>query len=213
MPICGIPPFPPLDPENNGRAYTGCVATAMAQIMRYHEHPNSYNYSIMPDIVSDTNYTSTGTNAIAQLMFDVALSLPSTPGCKATGAAEDNQDIVDAFIGQFGYSSTAYKASYNFETVKSEIRNGRPVILTAYRDKILWIPTKGHAWVADGYVDSFTCTDPYNSFDGYGIAMLHMNWGWGNNTSNGWYYSHTWTPPVNLNFQYKKEMVVGIQPQ
>ena len=68
--------FTPEHPEgNNGHTYTGCVATAMAQIMKYWEYPDtakgvvnyhwgdyyevdlnkeSYDYSLMPNFLCQT---------------------------------------------------------------------------------------------------------------------------------------------------------------
>lgn len=46
-------------------AVTGCVATAMAQVMKYHTYPASYNWSGMPDTY--------GTTATATLMRDIGL--------------------------------------------------------------------------------------------------------------------------------------------
>jgi hypothetical protein len=47
---------------NNGYAPTGCVATAMSQVLRYYQYPNTYNWSIMPSII--TSYTSDGANEL-----------------------------------------------------------------------------------------------------------------------------------------------------
>lgn len=41
-----------------GTAPTGCVATAMAQVIRYWEYPNDYNWSVMPNKIN-TNATLT----------------------------------------------------------------------------------------------------------------------------------------------------------
>lgn len=208
---CGTSSYPSLPPENNGRAYTGCVATAMAQIIRYHEYPKKYDFSIMPKLVTTDNYNSKGANEVAMLMYDIASSLPFDANCEATGAAANIVDIVNAFENHFDYSPMVHNANYDFQTVKSEIAKGLPVILTAYRNQGLWMPTKGHAWVADGYIDYLTYTDTQTSSDSYGITLLHMNWGWGNTGYNGWYYSQTRTAG-SYNYAYKKEMVVGIQP-
>jgi len=71
---------------NNGRAYTGCVATAMAQVMKYHQHPNSYSYAIMPNAVPYYDVSS-GANEISRLMYNAAVSVNSTYDCSGTGAA------------------------------------------------------------------------------------------------------------------------------
>jgi len=205
---CGTSSYPALPPENKGRAYTGCVATAMAQIMRYYEYPKKYDYSIMPEVVNTANVVSKGTNEAALLIFDISSSLPVDPECEATGAAANIVDIVKTFKNNFNYSPTVDHRVFDFQTAKHEIANGRPVILTGFWSQSNWLPGKGHAWVADGCFD----TADQEKRNGNGsIALLHMNWGWGNSGYNGWYYSETWAPG-SYNHQYRKEMVVGIQP-
>ncbi|WP_409014644.1 C10 family peptidase [Emticicia sp. 21SJ11W-3] len=34
---------------SNGRAWAGCVATAMGQIMKYNQKPSTWNWSAMPN--------------------------------------------------------------------------------------------------------------------------------------------------------------------
>jgi hypothetical protein len=54
---------------SNNHTPTGCVATAMAQIMYYWKFPSRYNWSVMPL----NNFTSTSdasNQAVAQLMLD-----------------------------------------------------------------------------------------------------------------------------------------------
>lgn len=195
---------------NNGKAYTGCVATAMAQIIRYHEYPSTYNYSVMPNILYYTDTTSLGAGAISLLMLDAAVSLPSTYKCDGTEAAVNNIDIVNSFKNFFNYSSSITKGAFSYSTVKSELNNNRPVLLTAYRNEILFWGINGHAWVTDGYLNYFTCTNPYNNHDGYETLLFHMNWGW-NGTDNGWFGYNNWAPGT-YNYQYDKEMVIGIMP-
>lgn len=60
---------------SNGRTPTGCVATSMSQIMRYYQHPNNYNWSIMPNVVTGSNSSSSGANEISRLMRDAGNSV------------------------------------------------------------------------------------------------------------------------------------------
>ena len=123
---------------NNGRAFTGCVATAMAQVIRYFEHPSSYNYAIMPNAVSSIFDVSAGANEISQLMLDAAESVNSNYYCDATGAAADLEDIVDGLKNTFGYTS-ATKKDFNVQTTKNEIYASRPVIMSGYASENGWI--------------------------------------------------------------------------
>src|SRR5690606_37734395 len=58
---------------NCDHAATGCVATAMAQVINYFEHPNTYDYSIL--IARYTNFTQSGADEIAELMHDCGISV------------------------------------------------------------------------------------------------------------------------------------------
>lgn len=208
LPSCALPM------TNNGRAFTGCVATAMAQVMRFHQHPNTYNYAIMPNAVQwfDTNPSAM---AVSQLMLDAAESVNASYGCEATGAASDLQDIVNAFKNTFNYASTVTKGDFDRNTVINEIRFGnRPVILTGYTTRtglIFYSYKGGHAWVADGYRVINWCPDPLTGEGGGASMSFYMNWGWGDNDFNGW-FSTLSANSGNGNFQYKREMVIGIKP-
>jgi hypothetical protein len=55
-----------------GRAWTGCVATAMAQVMRYWRHPSRYNWDAMP--------VNWGNADVARLMSDAGISVGMSYG-------------------------------------------------------------------------------------------------------------------------------------
>lgn len=197
---------------NNGRAYTGCVATAMAQIIRYHQYPaNWYNYTSMPNFVDSWNMFSAGTNEIAKIMYDAATAVNAKYTCEGTGA-DTQEDVAAAFENFFGYSTSAnyldYSGTSNYDAVKNELRANRPVIFRGGRNDSWWIfPVykDGHAWVSDGFQRSFFC----NSGE---YLYFHMNWGWDpNNSYNGWYGFNDFTPGDNT-FNYKSGVVVGIKP-
>jgi hypothetical protein len=159
-----------------GHAWTGCVATAMAQVMRYHQYPASYSWSNMPN--------SSGTATTAGLMSDIGNAVNMSYSCDGSGA-DTKSKIVSAFKNTFGYSTASY-ADYNYQTVENELRYNRPVILRGGRNTGWWIfgqYSDGHAWVCDGYLSYI---DPcWGS-----ILKFHMNWGWGDNATNnynGWY--------------------------
>ncbi|MCP4457112.1 MAG: hypothetical protein GY816_03645 [Cytophagales bacterium] len=183
----------------DGRAPTGCVATAMAQIMNYHEFPISYNYSDMPD--------TWGTLSTARLMRDAGDAVNMDWGCDGSGA-DTKDEVASSFRNDFGYASASY-ADFNQETVKQQIRWNRPVILRGGR-KGKWfifpVYKDGHAWVCDGYKRWTYCET------GTGYLYLHMNWGWSSQALNGWFAYNNWS--VNGNdFNYKKGMVYNIKPQ
>ncbi len=106
-----------------GKPYTGCVATAMAQIMRYYKYPTNYNWQNMPN--------TWGNNEIATLMKDIGASVYMKYKCN--GSSADTEKTVANAFKKFGYSNAAYK-DYTFFDVVREIDGGRPVILKGGRN-------------------------------------------------------------------------------
>ncbi|PIY09865.1 MAG: hypothetical protein COZ18_07150 [Flexibacter sp. CG_4_10_14_3_um_filter_32_15] len=180
-----------------GRAWTGCVATAMAQVMRYYAFPNNYNWTAMPN--------TSGTNSTAILMSDIGNAVDMDYTCNGSGANTENE-VASSFRNDFGYSTASY-ADYNYQTVKNELDRSRPVILKGRKNTGWWIfgnYDDGHAWVSDGYL---SYTDPcWGS-----MLKYNMNWGWNNGTHNGWYSFNNFNPG-NLTFNYKTGMVYNIKP-
>ncbi|MGV0854185.1 C10 family peptidase [Empedobacter brevis] len=177
-------------------AWTGCVATAMAQVMKYHQYPASYSWSAMPD--------SYGTATTSALMSAIGVAVNMSYECNGSGA--DTQDeVASSFRNDFGYSSATY-SGYNYQTVKNELNANRPVILRGGRKSGWWIFSQykdGHAWVCDGYLNY---TDPcWGS-----MLKYNMNWGW-DGTYNGWYSFNNFNPGEHT-FNYKTGMVYNIKP-
>lgn len=177
-------------------AYTGCVATAMAQIMKYHQFPSSYNWSNMPN--------SYGTTSTAGLMRDLGIAVNMNYTCDGSRASTKNE-VASSFKNDFGYSSATY-SDYNYQTVKNELNNNRPVVLRGGRDSGWWIfgqYSDGHAWVSDGFLSYI---DPC-----WGSTLkFNMNWGW-DGTYNGWYSFNNFNPGDHT-FNYKTGMVYNIKP-
>lgn len=168
-------------------AYTGCIPTAMAQVMNYHRFPNSFDWSAMGTWQPETN----------RLMRALANSVSTTYTC--TGSSAVPTSVRNAFVNTFGYNSGATFANFNSSTIMNEIGNySRPVILHGYNSAI----ANGHSWVADGYIQYYNCTS------GWGEPYFHMNWGW-DGAHNGFYASYT---PNGKNFNYNKKMDIYIRP-
>ncbi|WP_257668295.1 C10 family peptidase [Parapedobacter tibetensis] len=180
----------------NNRAYAGCVPVAIAQVMRYHNYPTSYDWSNMP--------TDNGTAATAQLIRDIWDTIPShlrSIDCNGTGVSSSHN--TGGVFYHFGYSS-ATKANYSFATVFSSIKNNRPVILSGASGGF------GHMWVADGAIEYWqqvgVCPNPVWMVFKY----LYMNWGWGGH-ENGWYSDGNFNPGI-YNFNDNRQMVTSIAP-
>ena len=179
---------------------SGCVATAMGQIMAYHQYPSSItasinlgNYSQGQNISmhwynigfhkkTHTGYQSCSDyhSEISALLRDIGAQVFMEYGVYGSGASPSM--IPSAFI-HYGYS-TGSLASANVSTIKTSLDNNRPVLMGGSSS------SGGHAWVADGYKDYLLYEDTYAQAypqPGYYLVQsefieevhaLHINWGW-----------------------------------
>lgn len=188
-----------------GRAWAGCVAVAMAQVMRFHQFPSNYTWVSMPNLPSrNSDFVE-----ISRLMRDIGDDVSMNYGADGS-SADTKEQVASSFVNDFGYSSAQYldyEGTSNFFKVEDEIKYNRPVIFRG--GDIDWkffglIPvySNGHAWVCDGYRK---ITYPCASY-----LYLHMNWGW-NGTYDGWFAYNNFNPGGNT-FNYKSGVVVNIKP-
>jgi len=171
------------------KCYVGCVATAMAQIMRYYKYPkqgegshsyywnkgnkwlyanfsDSYDWEYMPYTTSQYN-TSREKDAVAELCYEAGVSIDMHYSPEGSGAWL--LDVAEALKKYFKYSNAVkyvWRQEYNdvnewFNVFKEQRDLLRPVEFG--------IDSKdgGHAVVADGYL----ITDRLN--------QVHINMGWG----------------------------------
>jgi len=160
-------------PYENGNSYNypiGCVAAAMAQLMRYHEHPGTYAWSNMP-LVPTESITWVQQQAIGGICFEAAESIDTAYSSGGSSASLD--DAYRELIDTFGYSSTTIAKNPAIGTTFNKMANsnldaGLPVLLG------LKGAAGSHAAVCDGY--------------GYNAATLyhHLNMGWTGH-DNAWY--------------------------
>ena len=161
---------------------TGCVATALAQVMYYYKWPEQSpaipQYSIystsLPEIPATTfkwdlmkksyQYTDTddAADAVAELMRYVGQACEAIYGSDATAASIKG----NAFAKYFGYSKEMrfvnrdqFYCEQWESMIYSELENNRPVLYSGSSAK-----EGGHQFICDGY-------------DGNGL--FHINWGWG----------------------------------
>ncbi|MDT0676492.1 C10 family peptidase [Autumnicola musiva] len=167
-----------------GRVYAGCVPVAIAQVMKYHEFPNNYNWSNMPD-----NFGSIETSTLIRDIHNNINNSDLTYSCDGTGVDSD-YGVAGLFKSNFGYSYASQKET-NFyqEIAKMNLRKGQPVILAGSNS------SSGHMWVCDGFRRSETCVGGGMLVS---ILKLHMNWGWGGN-HNGWYSWNNFNPNSTYN--------------
>lgn len=192
---------------SNGKYPTGCVATALAQVMKYHKYSNNrQDWDGMLD--------NTGSDATAKLMRDLATDLHMKYGCDGSSAYVSD---IPAVLKDWGYSSGKHK-SYDildYNLIINQLNLKLPVILGGGKNSgwgIIGIYPDGHAWVCDGYRKGDICVGNTT----YSTLSLHMNWGWGTSSSyynsyNGWFAFDNWNPN-NTSYNNRKEIVYDIKP-
>jgi Peptidase C10 family/Spi protease inhibitor len=201
----------------NNNAWTGCVATATAQVINYWRPNNGFNYNY------GSMSATSGNPEVQRLMRDVGNAVSMSYGC--TGSSASAASPASALRNNFGFSSANY-TGYDYNRVKNNINNRWPVLLNGCSTAnehwfiINWYTSYSncHEWVCDGFTEyNITyCSNGYYT-GGSSYLYFHMNWGWneiwGGNNHNGWFAFNNWNiPAVNFNFQYAKGLTSEIRP-
>ena len=220
-------PYNNMCPTLNGlRTYTGCVATAMAQVMNYHEWPvrgtgshkytdeegcgqelsanfgeTTYRWDLMLDTY-DANSSQESQDAVATLMKHCGVAVDMSYYQQASGALSGK--AAEALVKYFGYPADVQILSRDYRSydewvtiIKGEIDAGRPVLFGAQST------AGGHEFVIDGY-----------NTDGY----FHVNWGWGGQ-SDGYFLIATLNPDdhgigggSDSGFKFMQDIIVNVHP-
>lgn len=171
---------------------TGCVPTAVAQLMSYYEYPTSYrNYTFdwpeMKLTYGSYFYTYEGANQLARLMQQLGLKENLDVRYSPTSSPASMYNIPKVFKS-FGYSNGGYISDYNIENIVSEIKSNRPVIAGGNSDEY------GHCWLIHGLM---TRTQSVSNKTALGTIVpaytkkyyyVMCNWGW-NGYADGYYLS------------------------
>ena len=168
------------------RCVTGCVATAISQIMYAHKYPTrgsgSYSYTSDDGVYAyanfgattydwnnmlpyyGNNYNNTQASAVAKLMYHVGVSSNMDYGVYESGAV--SQIALANLCTYFRYDKGISILPKDFmneadilDSISVDLQAGRPIYVDG-RTK----SNSGHAFVCDGMRS-----------DGY----IHINWGWG----------------------------------
>ena len=195
---------------------TGCIATAMAQVMYYWKFPDE-----LPDLPAYTTraygiyvpalpgtrldwdnmldgymrnyYSCAHGEAVATLMRYCGQGSSMDYGTDGSGAGCWNQLVA---MQVFGYNLNAellHRDDYDTDTwnalMLEDLNDGYPILYSGYGD------AGGHAYVVDGY-------------DG---ALYHINWGW-EGSGNG-YFALDAFDVGNMSFSWNQEMQHRLYPE
>lgn len=178
------------------RCVTGCVATAMAQVMNFYKYPNAtiadlpgytskskgfvietipagatIDWSNMADTY-DKNSTAAQCDAVAKLMYLCGVSMKTDYGVSGSGAGIDissnSSTLERAFINYFGYDN---QAKFRQKKDYNSLAWFNIIYDELYEGYPIYSFNDEHAYVIDGYD---------------GDNMFHFNWGWGPG-SDGYY--------------------------
>lgn len=177
--------------------YTGCVATAMAQVIRYHSWPAkgkgtaSYtwnNRTLSFDYANTTfdwanmldtygrRATTAQKDAVATLMYACGVGVSMNYGTDESGAS--TIAIAPALINYFDFDKSLrleareiYGISEWEDLIYGELSESRPVIYAGSGTG------GGHCFVCDGYQNGY----------------FHFNWGWGG-VSDGYFLLSALSP-------------------
>lgn len=166
---------------------TGCVATAMAIVMKYHNWPATYNWA---DLSSEIGNGI----EIASLLHDIGTKINTIYAANESSAFVG--PIPQYFYSEFDYDGDCQLITRSNFTddeylsyIKTELNEGRPVISIGSGS------SGTHCFI----------------FDGYDIdAMLHVNWGW-DGIANGFYTLDSLIPD-SRDFSNNNGIIIGLQP-
>lgn len=171
---------------------SGCVATAMAQVMKYWNYPSQgksfHSYQTQSGVSLNANfaqatydwnnmlntyseYNEAQADAVSLLMYHCGVAVEMEYRAEGSGAQE--HDAADALVKYFDYDKSMQLHMRNLyddeewqQMLLDELRERRPIIYVGSTKR-----GEGHCFVCDG-------------FDGNGY--FHFNWGW-DGVADGYY--------------------------
>lgn len=181
-------PYNKMCPKYKGSelSVTGCIATAMAQVMMYYKYPielkadipayttatnklkvnaiskgEKYDWDNMLPTYTEGEYNTTQADAVAKLMFHCGAAVQMDYG-DSSGALVRPEDMSTYFGYDADLLQEVYRSVYTLAEWKKildrELEAKRPILYGGVRSY-----ERGHQFVCDGS-------------DGEGL--YHINWGW-----------------------------------
>jgi hypothetical protein len=218
-------------PFNNflGGLSAGCGPIAVAQVMKYYQHPPMVftldnNYSFSWSTIPDDVDPNSDQDAFVRVVGAFIGTNYSSGGYTTPGDMEE------------GLQNLLYnvdRGNYNSQKVISEIFSHRPVIMLGNDDNLSLFPDPlnylngSHYWVCDGarrcssifeyfsllqpngngtFVPGAYSKDSPYEFLYHNQLYFHMNWGWGNfEGENAWYINNDVDSRIVGNYQYSRD--------
>ncbi|MBO5811204.1 MAG: C10 family peptidase [Bacteroidales bacterium] len=202
-------PTQPASWSSNGHAVVGCVATAMAQIMKYWNYPTqgqgtktyipycqechsnsypqqtvnfgatTYDWANMADAVSSTSPVEQ-IDAIATISYHCGVSVEMMYDHHGTGSGAFSTDVPAAISNYFKYAPSTVVNRQNTPTWDEDLRNAIKMGRPVYYSGFDE-NGGGHAFVCDGYDEN---------------GLFHFNFGWGG-ASDGYFTTEAMEYHVN----------------
>lgn len=210
-----------------GGSVTGCVATAMAQILRYWSYPshghgysgyyekqidgfaNTYGYLAADYDSSNYNWAampysdSTASAGIAKVMYDcgVSVDMDYSPGGSGAWVVTGDYPVCsqNSYVKYFGYNRYTIKGVYESNYT--------------YANWISLIENELNNSRPVQYVGNDSINNAGHTWvcDGYDVNNnFDMNWGWSGYDDG--YYSPTALDAIGYSFNWWNEAVIGIEP-
>jgi hypothetical protein len=207
------------------RCVTGCVATAMAQVMYFHKYPKTtvgpiegytyesnnltvpelpattFKWDKMKDRYDDYQEKGESVDAVAELMryCGQAVEMFYTPWASTCFIG-----FADRMVKYFGYSKTALGVNRSDYTTKDwealmyqELKENRPVLYAGNNDFV------GHQFIIDGYDEN---------------GLFHVNWGYSGG-GDGYFvlsvlnaFDYGIGDTVENGYACEQTAIIGLQP-
>ena len=218
-------PYNALCPKDGTKTCpVGCVALAMAQIMKHHEWPSTgkgkvmytpqglasagvlsvdfseshYDWSRMLNTTAELNADPEAAAMVAKLCYDCGVSSRMMYAAAGSGTYDDY--AIQSMYENFGYKASSIQIVYrDCYATQEEWDAIWKAELDAGRPVLysgVSNGTDGHEFVVDGY-DS----------NGY----VHVNWGWGG-SSDGYFDIAVLNATASQRYSEGQGMIIGIEP-
>ena len=223
----------PYDNQYGERTVTGCVATAMAQVLKYWNHPavgsgshsystssygtlyanfggTNYDWNNMPVRVTSSS-SSTQKSAVATLMYHCGVSVDMSYGVAATGGS--GAFVISQYTNTENCAEYAFKNYFGYKsTAHGEMKDNTSD--SQWKSMLRADLDASRPVIYAGFGNGGHCfvCDGYDNNDKY-----HFNWGW--DGQNDGYFSLSALNPGSggagggsYSFTNNQQAIFGLEP-